>query len=242
MRNRAVRLSAAVAAALAAGGVLGGCLGAGGNPDAGTNGVAKLPPGTIRTKALAAARSAGAVRLAGTVTSNGRTYRLDMRLRNNGGVGEVTSQGATFQLLRVDSALYLKAGAGFYATSGSKDAQAAAAELSGKYVKVPPSDPAYAQFSGFTDKKVLLAGLFVLDGAPTLGPHRKVDGARTIAVEGAQGGSLDVALKGAPYPVRYQRAGNAGTLTLSDWNDDFSLAAPGSSAVVDYGKSLGRGK
>jgi hypothetical protein len=239
VRNGPVRLAVTVAA-LAAGGLVGGCLGFGGDPDAGTNGVAKLAPATIQAKAVAAAQAADALHLAGTVTSNGRTYRLDMRLRGNGGVGEVTSQGSTFQLLRVDSALYLKVGADFYASSGSKDAQAAAAELSGKYVKVPPQDPAYARFSGFTDKKVLLTGLFVLGGEPRLGPHRKVDGTRTIAVDGTDGGSLDVSLKGTPYPLRYQRAGNAGTLTLSDWNDDFSLAAPRSSTVVDYGKSLGR--
>lgn len=234
------RSSAATVGVLAAVGLLSGCLGLGGDPDAGTNGMGKLPPTTIEARAVAAARTATAVHLAGTVVSNGRTYRLDMRLRANGGVGEVTSQGSTFQLLRVDSALYLKADADFYASSGSKDASAAAAELSGKYVKVPRSDPAYARFSGFTDKKVLLSDLFVLDGTPKLGPHRKVGGDRTVAVDGQKGGSLDVALKGTPYPLRYQRAGGSGTLTLSDWNDDFSLAAPGGSAVVDYGKSLGR--
>lgn len=120
---------AATAATVLAGGLVSGCLGFGGDPDAGTNGVGRLPPATITAKAAAAAQAATAVHLAGSVISNGRTYRLDMRLRANGGVGEVTSQGSTFQLLRVDSALYLKANADFYASSGSKDAQAAAGEL-----------------------------------------------------------------------------------------------------------------
>ncbi|MBM9507700.1 hypothetical protein [Actinacidiphila acididurans] len=225
---------------VAAGTLLSGCLGLGGNPDAGTNGVGKLPPATIEAQAKAAADTATAVRLSGTVASGGSTYRLDMRLRADGGVGEVTTKGATFQLLRVGSALYLKANADFYGVSGSKDAQAAAAELNGKYVKVPPGDPAYAQFSGFTDKKVLLSGLFVLSGSLTRGDHRQVAGTKTIALNGSAGGSLDVSLKGAPYPLRYQRAGGAGTLTLSDWGDDFSLVAPGKSDVVDYGKSLGQ--
>nr|WP_237555338.1 hypothetical protein [Streptomyces sp. SID4948] len=221
--------------------LLTGCLGlGGGNPDAGTNGVGKLPPQTIEQQARTAAGTAPAVRLAGTVLSDGQTFRLDMRLRSNGGVGEVTTKGSTFQLLRVGGSLYLKAGADFYGDGGDdKDSKAAAAKLNGKYVKVPTTDPAYRQFSGFTDKKTLLADLFVLDGTLQRGSHRKVAGTRTIALDGSRGGSLDISLSGKPYPLRYQRAGNAGTLTLSDWGQDFTLAAPGKGAVVDYGSSVG---
>ncbi|WP_329136159.1 hypothetical protein OG552_23905 [Streptomyces sp. NBC_01476] len=228
------------AGTLLLGGLLTGCLGFGGDPDAGTNGVGKLPAPTIEQQAKSAADTAPTVRLAGTVVSNGQSFRLDMRLRPNGGVGEVTTKDGTFQLLRVDDALYLKAGADFYGDGGDdKDSRAAAAKLNGKYVKVPSSDPAYRQFSGFTDKKVLLADLFVLDGTVKVGDHRKVADTKTIALNGSKGGSLDISLQGRPYPLRYQRAGNAGTLTLSDWGQDFTLAAPGKDAVVDYGRSVG---
>lgn len=233
------RTATAVLAALASAPLLTGCLGLGGDPDSGTNGVAKLPAATIEQKAAAAAQAAPTVRLTGSVVSNGQAYRLDMRLRSNGGVGEVTTKGDTFQLLRVGQDLYLKAGADFYGSGDDKDSQAAAAKLNGKYVKVPPGDPAYQQFSGFTDKKVLLADLFVLDGTPDVGDHRKVGDARTIELTGSGGGSLDVSLKGEPYPLRYQRAGNTGTLTLVDWGEDFTLAAPAKSDVVDYGRTVG---
>jgi hypothetical protein len=233
------RTTTAVLSTLCAGGLLTGCLGFGGDPDAGTNGVGKLPPQTIERQARSAATAAPTVRLAGTVVSGGRSYRLDMRLRDDGGVGEVSTKGATFQLLRVDDALYLKAGADFYGDGGSdKDSEAAAAKLNGKYVTVPKDDPSYRQFSGFTDKKTLLADLFVLDGAVKTGDHRKVGSTKTIALNGAKGGSLDVSLKGKPYPLRYERAGNAGTLTLTDWSQDFTLTAPTKSQTVDYGKTI----
>jgi hypothetical protein len=233
------RRTAAVLVAVATAPLLSSCLGLGDDPDAGTNGVARLPAPTIEQKAGAAAQAAPAVRLTGTVVSNGQTYRLDMRLRADGGVGEVTTKGGTFQLLRVGDDLYLKAGADFYGTGEDKNSQDAAAKLNGKYVKVPPGDPAYRQFSGFTDKKVLLADLFVLDGTVDVGKHRKVGSAKTIELTGSQGGSLDVALKGAPYPLRYQRAGGAGTLTLVDWGEDFTLKPPAKSEVVDYGRTVG---
>ncbi|MEU1615895.1 hypothetical protein ABZ479_01185 [Streptomyces sp. NPDC005722] len=213
--------------------VLAGATGCAGDPDAGTNGVGKLPAGTIEKRARTAADAADTVRLAGTVVSRGHTYTLDMRLRGNGGLGEVTSEGSTFELLRVGDDLYLKAGAGFYGDQ-------VGAKLKNKYVKVPTADPAYDQFSGFTDKEVLLEGLFVLHGALAVGEHRTVGGVRTIAVtaDGGEGGTIDVSLEGKPYPLRYERAGGAGTLTMDDWGKDFTLRAPDEDDVVDYGKAV----
>jgi hypothetical protein len=213
--------------------VLTGATGCAGDPDAGTNGVGKLPARTIESRARAAVGTADTVRLSGTVISKGRTYRLDMRLRGNGGLGEVTTKGSTFELLRVGDDLYLKAGAGFYGDQ-------VGAKLKNKYVKVPKGDPAYEQFSGFTDKRVLLDGLFVLDGALAVGDHGRVDGVRTIAVtaDGGNGGTLEVSLEGKPYPLRYERAGGAGTLTMADWGRGFTLRAPDDADVVDYGKAV----
>lgn len=212
-----------------------GATGCSGDPDAGTNGVGRLPAKSIEKRARAAAAAADTVRLSGTVVSRGRAYTLDMRLRGNGGLGEVTSEGSTFELLRVGDDLYLKAGAGFYGDQ-------VGAKLKNKYVKVPAADPAYDQFSGFTDKKVLLDGLFVLHGVLAVGDHRTVEGVRTIAVtaDGGEGGTLDVSLEGKPYPLRYERAGGAGTLTMDDWGKDFTLRAPDEDDVVDYGKAVMR--
>lgn len=233
------RRSAVLLGALCAGLTLAGC--GGGDPDAGTNGVAKLPPKTIEQRARDAAATAPTVRLSGTVVSKGKTYKLDMRLRADGGVGDVTTKSSTFQLLRVGEDLYLKAGADFYGAAGAgKDSQAAAAKLKDKYVKVPTGDPAYQQFSGFTDKKVLLDALFTLNGELATGDHREVDGIRTIALaaDGGGGGTLDVSLEGSPYPLRYERANGSGTLTMADWGKEFPLAAPDAAHVVDYGKSV----
>jgi hypothetical protein len=209
--------------------VLTGC---GSDPDEGTNGVGKLPPRTIERRARAAAESADAVRLFGTVVS----YRLDMRLRDDGGLGHVTTKDSTFELLRVDDDLYLKAGADFYG-------EEVASKLKDKYVKVPSDDPAYKQFSGFTDKEVLLEDLFVLDGDLATGEYRSVGGVRTVAVtaNGGNGGTLDVSLRGKPYPLRYERAGKTGTLRLTDWGKTFDLTAPKGDEVVDYGERVGSG-
>ncbi|WP_231631127.1 hypothetical protein, partial [Streptomyces clavuligerus] len=133
------------------------------DPDKGTNGVGKLTPREIETKARVAADAAKAVRVSGTLVSKGGTFRLNMQLKEGGGAGSVTSRENTFELLRVDDQLYVKADASFWVHEdgdkprdrsgrpGTAADQAAAGKLGGKYVKVPQGDPAYQEFRGFTE-------------------------------------------------------------------------------------------
>ncbi|GHK00845.1 hypothetical protein ACWEWI_20750 [Streptomyces sp. NPDC003753] len=241
-RTRRAALVRAMCALVVTGAGLAGC--GGGDPDAGTNGVGKLPADKIQSRTRTAAESAPSVHLSGTVVSNGGTYTLDMRLKGEGGSGSVTSKNATFRLLRVGKHLFLKADAAFWnQQDGSGDgggSAAAAGKLDGKYVKVPTGDPAYQRFSGFTDKDVLLDGLLTLHGALTTDGHHEQNGVRTIRITGDKGagGSLDVSLEGSPYPLLLVRAGNAGTLRLSEWGKDFTLTEPPKGETVDYGKQL----
>ncbi|MCX5142718.1 MULTISPECIES: hypothetical protein [unclassified Streptomyces] len=219
------------------------------DPDKGTNGIGKLTAPEIEKKAQTSAESADAVRLAGTLVSKGGTYKIDMKLKDKGGVGSVTSKNSTFELLRIGDELYLKADAGFWnhdeqgepdADKGGQAGGAAADKLDDKYVKVPEDDPTYKQLRGFTDKKVLLGGLLTLHGTVGKGDRDKVGGVRTIRILGGkgEGGALDVSLEGTPYPLSFARGGGGGVITLADWGKDFALAAPAADDTVDYGKQL----
>ncbi|MCX2183563.1 hypothetical protein KV205_23985 [Streptomyces sp. SKN60] len=239
------------------------------DPDEGTNGVGRLDATVIEQKARKAADTAKAVRLSGTLVSKGGTYKLNMRLKQDGANGSVTTKNSTFELLRVGDALYLKADAGFWehedgaggsaapsgaagsdgsgsgsGESGSDDAGSEAADTLGdKYVKVPEGDPSYKQLRGFTDMNLLLDGLIGLHGDLVKGDHDTIGGTRTINVRGgedAMGGSLDVSLEGVPYPLRFARGGGAGVVILSEWDKDFPLAEPEKGQTLDYGKQLPR--
>ncbi|WP_371527353.1 hypothetical protein [Streptomyces sp. NBC_01283] len=217
------------------------------DPDKGTNGIGKLSAAKIQSKSRAAADAAPAVRLSGTLVSKGHTYKLDMRLKDEGGTGSVTSKGETFQLLRVGKQLYLLADSAFWTHEDAKGGQKpgrtdgdAAAKLDGKYVKVPEADASYQQLSGFTDKDLLLEGMLTLHGKLATGERGTTSGNPSIKITGDKGagGTLDVSLKGKPYPLRLQRAGDAGTLRLSDWGRDFPLSEPDKDEMVDYGEQL----
>jgi hypothetical protein len=221
--------------------------GSGEDPDKGTNGVGRLSATEIETKARAAVDAAVSVRLSGTLVSKGGTYKLNMRLKHDGGTGSVTSKDNAFELLRVGKALYLKADAGFWSHADGEDEEKpsetdteAAEKLEDKYVKVPEGDPAYNQFRGFTDMDVLLDSLLGMQGELSKGDRTQVGGVRTIKVTGGkgEGGVLDVSLEGKPYPLQFRRAGGAGVLTLGDWDKDFQLTAPSKDETVDYGRQL----
>lgn len=252
MRTRNTALVAAMCAGLAA--ALAGCGGDGGggeDPDAGTNGVGKLPATKIESRAKKAAGEAEAVRLSGQLVTKGRTYKVDMRLKADGGSGQVSSEGSTFELLRVGKDLYLKADAGFWAhktgshaaSGGGQNSAGVGDKLDDKYVKVPVRDPSYKRLSGLTDKTLLLDGLLGLHGELSTGDRGAVGGVRTIRIRGGQGsgGTLDVSLEGKPYPLRLQRAGGAGVIRLADWDKDFPLTAPAKDEVVDYGQQIPSG-
>ncbi|KRV47082.1 hypothetical protein AQ490_10035 [Wenjunlia vitaminophila] len=247
------RLGLALGTGLVVVGALAGC--GSDDPDAGTNGVGKLTPEEIESRTRAAAESATAVRMTGTVVSEGSRFRLDMRLNEAGGVGEVTKDGATFELLRVGEDLYLRADEEFYRDhdenggssqdAGSDEGHAAVAEgaadkLKDKYLKVPSDDPSYQQLSGFTDLQVLLDGFLVLHGELEKGERGEVNGTRTVTLtaDDGRGGSVQVSLEDTPYPLRYTRARGGGELELSDYNKDFTLRAPDAKHIVDYGDQV----
>jgi hypothetical protein len=220
----------------------GGLVACSSDPDANTNGEAKLDAGRIQSDTRKAARQAPAVRLSGTLVSKDGTYRLNMRLNANGGTGSVSTGSSTFQLLRVGDRLFLKADAAWWGDKGDKGGAdpAAAQKLGGKYVRVPKGDPSYRRLSGFTDKNVLLDGLLPLHGSLDKGDHGETDGIRTIEIkgDGGAGGTLDVSLEDSPFPVRLKRAGGAGTLTFTDWGRQFDLKEPTGDDTVDYGQQL----
>ncbi|MDG4861702.1 hypothetical protein P8605_26545 [Streptomyces sp. T-3] len=227
-RARRTALVGAMCAGLAAG--LTGLTGCGKeDPDAGTNGVGKLSAKKIQSQASAAAKAADSVQVSADLVVKGEPYRIKMRLNGEGGTGEITDSGVTFRLLRIGEDVYMQADAAQLEEGGGKD------KLSAKYVKVAPGDPKYKRFVSYTDKDELLGMLLDLHGKVTKEGRDKVGDTRTVqlAASNGSGGTLDVSLEGKPYPLRLVRAGNAGSLTLTDWGKSVPLVPPAKDEMAD---------
>ncbi|MER8237045.1 hypothetical protein ACIRQY_03930 [Streptomyces sp. NPDC101490] len=243
------RLRRAVVPLTLCAGLIAGTAACAADPDEGTNGVGRLSATEIEGKARDTADTAKSVRLSGSLVSKGGTFKLNMRLRKDGAAGSVTTKNSTFELLRVGDTLFLKAAADFWSHDTSADGSPskadseAADKLDDKFVKVPQGDPSYNQLRGFTDMGLLLNGLTELHGEKVKGDRDQIGGIRTIKVKGGgdgEGGTLDVALDGDPYPLRFARGGGAGVVVLSEWNKSFPLAEPSKEETLDYGKQLPR--
>ncbi|MFI6942178.1 hypothetical protein ACIBI4_23140 [Streptomyces sp. NPDC050418] len=205
------------------------------DPDAGTNGMAKLSAAKIHTQSRAAADSVASVTVDADLVVKGQPYKIDMKLNSDGGTGEITDDGVSFRLLRVGDDVYLQADAALL-KEGDKPAKSS--KLSDKYVKVPEDDPLYKRLRVYTDKGDLLDMLLDLPGKLTKGDRTEVGKVRTIQLAAARGGTIDVSLEGEPYPLRLVRAGGAGTLKLSEWGQSVTVEAPAKSDVVDFGEQL----
>ncbi|MFD4373472.1 hypothetical protein [Streptomyces sp. NPDC058486] len=248
-RASAGRLRRAAVPLVLCAGLTAGLAACAADPDEGTNGVGRLSAPEIEREARTAADAATAVRLAGTLVSKGGTFKLNMRLKQNGATGSVTTKNSTFELLRVGDALYLKADAGFWTHEEKGDDEPseadteAADKLDDMYVKVPHDDPSYKQLRGFTEMDPLLRGLIGLHGEVVKGDRDQIGGVRTVKVKGGpdgEGGTLDVALEGSPYPLQLARGGGAGLVVLSEWDKDFPLSEPSREETLDYGRQLPR--
>nr|WP_110946174.1 hypothetical protein [Streptomyces avicenniae] len=226
-------------------GLLGAALtacGGGEDPDAGTNGVGRLTAEEIEQRAREAAAGASSVRLEGTVITADQEFELDVQLAEDGAMGEVSWEGALFELLRVGEELYISADQAFWESDAVPEGLNSdpAEKLDGKYVLVAPEDPAYEQLIGFTEMDVLLDGLLVMEGERATADRAEVGGVQTIRVTAGDGagGALDVALMGEPYPLRLERGGAAGELMLRDWDEPFEPVLPAEEQVVDYGDAI----
>ncbi|UGQ09489.1 hypothetical protein LO772_21390 [Yinghuangia sp. ASG 101] len=203
-------------------------------------GFASEPTATILEQSRAAAKSATAVHIAGTWISQRVEYQIDMRIKNDGAAGEITTADTKIGLLRVGEDLFVRGDATLYQPRDGRqdpDAAASAEVLHDKYVKVPPDDPAYARFGGFTRLHPLLDDMFLLSGEIKKDGRKDVRGVETILLSADKGGGgeMYVSLGDKPFPMRYSPGTNSGRLDLYEYDQDFPVAMPGADQLVDYG-------
>jgi hypothetical protein len=221
--------------ALTLAGALAGCAGS----SATSNGVASKTPAQIVTLATSAAASAASVHVAGSIVGEGRPISLNMELdAEKGGQGRVTLGDLSIELVNVDRAVYIKAGAAFYSRFAG---HAAARLLQGRWLRGSNTVGPLASFTSLTNLRKLLSGTLAGHGALSRATSTTVEGRRAVAVSDASGGgTLYVASTGTPYPLEIVKRGpNGGKLVFNRWNQSVSLAVPPN--PIDISQLQGRG-
>jgi hypothetical protein len=222
MRSRLVALTCS---ALIAAGALSAC---GGSSD---NGVASKSPEAIVSAALNAMSSVKSVRVSGAVTNGTSQIGLNLDLvAGQGGRGQMSQSGLSFQIVAVDQFVYISAGAPFWLHFGGA---AAAQLLQGRWLKAPATGN-FASFAALTNLQQLLKALLTNHGTLAKGTTTTVDGVKVIAVnDTTRGGTLYVATTGNPYPIEVVKGGaQTGRLVFDHFNESVPLAAPANSIDV----------
>jgi hypothetical protein len=244
--NLARRRAAALIAGLVAAGVVAAC---GAAPVPASSESTKSALQVVRDAATAI-QNVDSFRISGSVTTKGvPSVTFDMQVAGaESMVGTLSLLGATGHFVTIDGDAYMQ-GEDFFAEA---DGAAAAAKLGNSWVELTPTNAASfeAGFSGFTDLSTLADCMITSASATKLSKTvTKLDGASVVAVKGGDT-TLDIANSGTPYPLRMVVSGSAdglltstsacapsgstsadaatsfGTITFTDWGDQFSVAAP----------------
>src|ERR1700679_3167626 len=106
-----LRLPVILALLLAVAALIAGC----GSSGSSENGVAAKSPSDIVTASKAAAESASAVHVTGSILSGGAPITIDLSLvEGKGGKGQISENGLSFQLIQVGGYAYISGSSEFY--------------------------------------------------------------------------------------------------------------------------------
>jgi hypothetical protein len=199
------------------------------------NDEASKPAVRVLADAKAAATSASSAHVSGSLKSGGTPITLDLSTdRSEGAKGSMSTNGLSFDLVRIGDTLYVRGSDAFYKHfAGATVAQL----LHDKWLKGSATHGRLTSLAPLTS----LAGLFAVissqhgklanDGATTY------NGTKVVAIRDTSDNSkLYVAATGKPYPVAIVggKKGQSGAITFGDWNKSVSLSAP--SDAVDISR------
>jgi hypothetical protein len=190
------------------------------------NGVAAKPPADVVAAAKAAADAANSVHVSGSLVSNGSPVTLDLNLlAGEGGRGQVSEDGLSFELIHVGGTVYLKGSPAFYQHLGGATA---AQLLQGRWLKAPATIGSFASLASLTDLRRLVDMALAINGTPAQAGTTTVGGQKAVGVTNAsKSGTLYVATTGQPYPIAVTEGGTSGgRIVLDRWNEPLSLTPP----------------
>src|SRR5436190_9073734 len=222
MLPRLTPLAGAAAALGLLSGLVGGC---GGSSSSG-NGVASKSPTEIVAASRAAAETASSVHLSGSIVSGGSPLILNLDLAaGRGGRGQLSENGASFELVQTGGTVYIKGSPAFYRRIGGP---AAAQLLQGRWLKAPTTSSDFASVSSLTDLRKLIDSTLTSSGRLRREAPKTVNRQAAVGVtDVTRGGTLYVATKGKPYPVAIAKSGGGGgKVNFERWNEPVTITPP----------------
>lgn len=192
-----------------------------------SNGEASKSPTQVLADAKAAATNAASAHVAGSIVSGGTPISLDLSMaRGKGAKGSMSTNGLSFDLVRVGDTVYIKGSDEFY----KHFAGAAVAQLlHGNWLKASATQGQLKSLAPLTSIGALFTGISTHHGKLASEGTTTYHGQKVAEIRDTSDNSkLYVAATGKPYPVAIVggKKGQSGAITFDDWNKSVSLSAP----------------
>jgi hypothetical protein len=192
------------------------------------NGEASKSPAAIVADAKAAANSAAAVRISGSIVTGSGAITLDLVVvAPDRARGRMTEQGDSFDVVRVGKTAYIRGSRAFYTKVAGRQA---ATLLQGKWLSAPATTGEFASIGELTDIRAFFTGVLDSHGRLTKGAQTTVNGQKVIGLvdHSGSGGTLYVATTGKPYPMEIAspHGGKTGAVHFTAWGTTVAIAAP----------------
>jgi hypothetical protein len=194
------------------------------------NGVEKLKPAEILSRARKATASAKSLRMRGQVEEQGEKYALDFRYAGTAkATGSFELDAQKIEITRLGKDVYFKGDDAFWKSIGGK---AAVQLLSGKHLRTTVKNPDFKEMALFTDRSALLTEAVKSLGGWKKGKTGAVGGIPTVVLVASTGDRIHVAMRGQPYVLRLD--GGAGNqIEYLAYDQPVDVRRPPAKTVVD---------
>ncbi|CAI9401596.1 hypothetical protein [Nocardioides sp. T2.26MG-1] len=208
----------------------------------GGDGFADKPADEIVKASKADMGDLKAVKVSGSVTSDGQQIDIDLQASSGGDcTGTIGIAGGSTELLGVDGSTWMKPDEAFWRATAGETADQVIATVGDKWVVIPAEDDS---FNSFCDVDELLDQMLKddkTDGSKyTVKGTEDVDGDETVAVDNEDpedGTSTGYVLVDDPhYLVKIEKTDgkDTGSVTFSEFDEEFEVEAPGDDEVIDF--------
>ena len=182
-----------------------------------------------------------AVKVSGSVTSDGQQIDIDLQASSDGDcTGTIGIAGGTTELLGVGGSTWMRPDEAFWQATAGDSADQLMSMIGDKWVVIPAEDDS---FNTFCDVNELLDQL-LKDNKDDKSTYSKkgtedVDGDKTIAIDNEDpedGTSTGYVLLDEPhYLVKIEKTDgeDTGSVTFSDFDEEFDVEAPADGEVID---------
>ncbi|KQW47292.1 hypothetical protein ASC77_12485 [Nocardioides sp. Root1257] len=180
-----------------------------------------------------------AVKVAGTVTTDGQEIAIDVQTNDQGDcTGSLGVGGGTTELLGVDGDVWFRPDEAFWRASAPDSADQVIAAVGDKWVAVSSSDDSFGEFCDIDD---LLDELISSDGDEdktySVKEVVEVDGDDAVPVDQKDDDGLStgyVLVDEPHYLVKIEKTegDDTGSVTFSEFDEDFDVTAPPEGDVI----------